>query len=235
MTAANIQTTTFAATLESAILMTTAHTVETANRPILTASEQLAAYCYDDALALLRRTQLNLARALDAPATFHDDPDLFLKLVCADFEQLMRDELITRVALLMTHPEEVGNSDSGEVPIRYAAVYRLQRAYVYASGTDIPQPIERTVAEMELPRSLGAAARVHLLVSWHSAASRKRREKLMRAPRYAFAWHDAGPARLSGLSLTQEADSADLIWSIMRLVEATEPTALRERSRASAV
>src|SRR5260370_18700776 len=82
-----------------AIAVTTiASGVETAQRPTLSAVEQLAAYFYADTLVLLRRTGLHLAQAL-AVAALADDPDLFLQLLAAALEHLLSAHLRAELPL----------------------------------------------------------------------------------------------------------------------------------------
>jgi len=195
-----------------AIAVTTiASGVETAQRPTLSAVEQLAAYFYADTLVLLRRTGLHLAQAL-AVAAFADDPDLFLKLLAADLEQLLKDQLLAEVVLAAGEPEP---GDGGRYALRSCARYELRRAYQYAATGDGVRPIERTGD----PAAARAVPDLLLLARWQSIATPERRRKRLLAPRYSFAWETAGEARFADPDAAAQATEAEARWEVVRLAE----------------
>ncbi len=194
---------------------TSASGVETAQRPTLSAVEQLAAYFYADTLVLLRRTGLHLARAL-AVAAFADDPDLFLKLLAADLEQLLKDQLLAEVALAAAEPEP---GDRGRYTLRSCARYELRRAYEYAATGDGVRPIERTGDPVAAALAARAVPDLLLLARWQSIATAERRRKRIMAPRYSFAWETAGEARFADLDASARAPEAEARWEVVRLAE----------------
>jgi hypothetical protein len=194
---------------------TSASGVETAQRPTLSAVEQLAAYFYADALVLLRRTGLHLARAL-AVAAFADDPDLFLKLLAADLEQLLKDQLLAEVALAAAEPEP---GDRGRYTLRSCARYELRRAYEYAATGDGVRPIERTGDPVAAALAARAVPDLLLLARWQSIATAERRRKRILAPRYSFAWETAGEARFADPDASARAPEAEARWEVVRLAE----------------
>ncbi len=194
---------------------TSANGVETAQRPTLSAVEQLAAYFYADTLVLLRRTGLHLARAL-AVAAFADDPDLFLKLLAADLEQLLKDQLLAEVALAAAEPEP---GDRGRYTLRSCARYELRRAYEYAATGDGVRPIERTGDPVAAALAARAVPDLLLLARWQSIATEERRRKRIMAPRYSFAWETAGEARFADPDASAQAPEAEARWEVVRLAE----------------
>lgn len=199
-----------------AVAVTTiASGVETAQRPALSAVEQLAAYFYADTLVLLRRTGLHLAQAL-AVAAFADDPDLFLKLLAADLEQLLKDQLLAEVALAAGEPEP---GDRGSYALRSCARYELRRAYEYAATGDGVRPIERTGDPAAAALAARAVPDLLLLARWQSIATPERRRKRILAPHYSFAWETAGEARFADPDAAAQATQAEARWEVVRLVE----------------
>jgi len=194
---------------------TSASAIETAQRPVLSAVEQLAAYFYSDTLILLRRTGDNLARALGV-ADYADDPDLFLKLLTADLEQLLRDQLLAEVALAAVVPEP---GDQGWYDVRSCARYQLRRAYEYAAPGDGVRPIERAGDPAAAALAARTAPRLVLLARWQSGATPERRRKRMQAPRYTFAWEAAGEARFAEPGAADEAAEVEARWEVVRLAE----------------
>ncbi len=177
---------------------TSASGVETAQRPVL-----------------LRRTGLHLARAL-AVAAFADDPDLFLKLLAADLEQLLKDQLLAEVALAAAEPEP---GDRGRYTLRSCARYELRRAYEYAATGDGVRPIERTGDPVAAALAARAVPDLLLLARWQSIATAERRRKRIMAPRYSFAWETAGEARFADLDASARAPEAEARWEVVRLAE----------------
>jgi hypothetical protein len=199
-----------------AIAITTiASGVETAQRPTLSAVEQLAAYFYADTLVLLRRTGLHLAQAL-AVAAFADDPDLFLKLLTADLEQLLKDQLLAEVALAAAEPEP---GDRGRYTVRSCARYELRRAYEYAATGDGVRPIERTGDPAAAALAARAVPQLLLLARWQSIATPERRHKRMVAPHYTFVWETAGEARFAETDASTQAPETEARWEVVRLAE----------------
>lgn len=199
-----------------AVAVTTiASGVETAQRPTLSAVEQLAAYFYADTLVLLRRTGLHLAQAL-AVAAFADDPGLFLKLLAADLEQLLKDQLLAEVALAAGEPEP---GDRGRYALRSCARYELRRAYEYAATGDGVRPIERTGDPATAALAARAVPSLLLLARWQSIATPERRRKRILAPRYSFAWETAGEARFADPDAAVQATEAEARWEVVRLAE----------------
>ncbi|MFI5271783.1 MAG: hypothetical protein ACHQ4H_01965 [Ktedonobacterales bacterium] len=179
----------------------------------LTPIERLGSQFAADLRLLASRARADLASALDLPAAFVADPQLAVKLVAADVEQLWRDRLIDGAALVLTRDTVLG----ANLEVRCRLLYRLRATLDPLSAMPTAaeaDTMERPPATLGLPERL-PATRLHLLLSWTPAITR--RGWAFPGPTYVFQWAPVTAARFS------PAGSGDA-WGE---VEATEWTLCR--------
>jgi len=161
----------------------------------LGALEALAAYLYDDLRALARANPDALAEALRAPEEAAEDANLFLKLVCADLEQLLREQHVRAVALVVSGPDAV---DAGRRHVSFRALYRVERPLQLGDSpeeTALPR-LTRREGERPLKAHLTEGAELALLLDWTPQAVK--RGPLLRRPPYQLLWVRAAAARFDG-------------------------------------
>lgn len=166
------------------------------DQPTIGPVESLVAYLYDDLRTLARVNPDLLAEALHAPDAAAEDPNLFLKLVCADLEQLFREQHIRALALVVSGPDIAD-------PIRHSvyarALYRVERPLDPTLDLEdvapLP-PLTRTPAYRPLAAYLIDGAALTLLLDWSSQSVK--RGPTLRHPPYQFLWVRAAPAHFTG-------------------------------------
>jgi hypothetical protein len=164
------------------------HETET---PGPTAWDRLAAAFYDDLHTIARREPaIPLWQALTAPDTYAEQPDLLARLVSADVEQLLRDQLIAGVALVLCDP---GAGDEPNAPIvRYCATYLLRRVVYHPLTLEfdepVPPPYVRAAESFPRTSHAGPDTELALLVAWYPAVSAEERSAIITFPRYQLQW-----------------------------------------------
>jgi hypothetical protein len=153
--------------------------------------ERLAAAFYEDLHQIARQTTIPPWQALAAPDTYADQPDLLARLVSADVEQLLRDQLIAGVALVLSDPADdaAGGAGDASMPVvRYCAAYILRRLVSPLPDEPVAPPYSRTIARFDPSRHAGPASELALLVAWYPTVSAAERAATITFPRYQFQW-----------------------------------------------
>jgi hypothetical protein len=191
--------TVFMATPETAIHHTVGVEVMTADS-LLSATERVAAYIYEDLRELVSNTGMSLTQVVEVPPVSTNDPNLFHRLLCLDIEHLLSDRHTTDIALLLTNP---GPNADGRVWLRYRSSYHVVRLVDWARSVDEsdstadtaqsritrygdrfdPQRYVATTAEPD-------DARFALAIKWNPQTATTR-EIGMRYPHYHFHWSPA--------------------------------------------
>jgi hypothetical protein len=170
--------------------------------------ERLAAAFYDDLHAIAQREpSISLWQALAAPDTYAEQPDLLARLVSADVEQLLRDQLIAGVALVLGDRGDEPNAHN--VPIvRYCATYLLRRVVSPLPNEPIPPPYVRAAEPLLHTSHAGPDTELALLVAWYPAVSPDERAATITFPRYQFQWTPLTAVALDDTALpTHEPDA----------------------------
>lgn len=190
---------------QTTTVVTATEAVDEAERPALGASEQLALYFYEDTRNLLRGTGLDLARDLGASSDYQDDPELFLRLVCADVERLLQHQFMQGLALVVSASPSVSPSaPPGEYPgtprpVLFRAIYRVRQT-VEAEGSSVRlPPVERGTHGHGTLAPLPPGATVALVVEWARDTASRRAALL--PPRYQFPWAFSQPAAFAEATL----------------------------------
>jgi hypothetical protein len=191
--------TVYMATPETSIHHTVGVEVMTADS-LLSATERVAAYIYEDLRELASNTGMSLTQVVEAPPVSTNDPNLFHRLLCLDIEHLLSDRHTTDIALLLSNP--VPNAD-GHVWLRYRSSYHVMRLVDWARSVDESDRTANTAHESRITRygdqydphryttSAEPDARFALAVKWNPQTATTR-EIGMRYPHYHFHWSPAG-------------------------------------------
>jgi hypothetical protein len=189
----------YMATPETAIHHTVGVEVMTADS-LLSATERVAAYIYEDLRELAFNTDISLAQVVDVPPVSTNDPNLFHRLLCLDIEHLLRDRHTTDVALLLSEPAP---DPDGRVRLRYRSSYHVVRLVDWAKSVDFPDSIADSPPQSRIARygdrldpqryatAADPDARFTLAVKWNPQTATTR-EVGMRYPHYHFRWSPAG-------------------------------------------
>jgi hypothetical protein len=183
----------YAATPETLIRQTVGVEVITAGS-LLSATERVAAYIYEDLRELAARANINLAEAAQMPPVYTNDPNLFQRLLCLDIEHLLQDRHTTDLALLLADPDP--NAD-GHLPLRYRASYHVVRMVDWASTVDKPDTmslrdrVTRQGGHFEPERYSSQEGQFAVAVKWNPQTA-DTREIGMRYPHYHFHWSPSG-------------------------------------------
>ncbi len=110
---------------------------------LLSATERVAAYIYEDLRELTGRASFSLAQVAEMPPVSTNDPNLFHRLLCMDIEHLLRDRHTTDVALLLSDPAP---NAEGKIPLRFCASYHVVRLVDWAKSVEDADSGGRTVA-----------------------------------------------------------------------------------------
>lgn len=187
------EVTIYAATPETVIRQTVGVEVMTADS-LLSATERVAAYIYEDLRELAARANINLADAVQMPPVYTNDPNLFQRLLCLDIEHLLRDRHTTDLALLIA--DQAPNAD-GHLPLRYRASYHVVRMVDWASTVDKPDTISlrdrvtRHGGHFDPARHERREGQFAVAVKWNPQTA-DTREIGMRYPHYHFHWSPSG-------------------------------------------
>jgi hypothetical protein len=191
--------TVYMATPETAIHHTVGVEVMTADS-LLSATERVAAYIYEDLRELASNTGMKLTQVVGAPPVSTNDPNLFHRLLCLDIEHLLSDRHTTDLALLLTNPAP--NAD-GRVWLRYRSSYHVVRLVDWARSVDESDSTADTAHQSRItrygdrfdPQRYATAAepdaRFALAIKWNPQTATTR-EIGMRYPHYHFHWSPAG-------------------------------------------
>lgn len=154
----------------------------------LGALDSLASYLYDDLRALARAHPDALAEALRAPEDAAEDANLLLKLVCADLEQLLREQHIRAVALVVAAPDVSDVANPERRAVNYRALYRVERSLNFDDDAEdgTPPPLVRRASRRSVAAYLSDGAEVALLLDWTPQAVK--RGPMLRRPPYQFLW-----------------------------------------------
>lgn len=144
----------------------------------LTATEQVAAYFFEDLKDFVQKTRINLEQELCATQEFPESSEMFLMLLCADIERLLREGFITGMTLILSDKPDA----DGKYNVRYRAVYYVRKE---TGGTNTPRLVERTGGRLDPPKHAAAGAHVALLVDWVPSKDLRRE---IRQPIYHFNW-----------------------------------------------
>ncbi len=190
----------YMATPETTIYRTVGVEVMTAES-LLSATERVAAYIYEDLRELSGKAGISLAQVAEMPPVSTNDPNLFHRLLCLDIEHLLRDRHTTDLALLLSDPAP---SADGRVKLRYRASYHVVRLVDWAKSiedaeiastavtSNIPSGITRHGERYDPARySSEPEGRFALAVKWNPQTAATR-EIAMRYPQYHFHWSPAG-------------------------------------------
>jgi hypothetical protein len=198
-TATSFGATVFMATPETAIHHTVGVEVMTADS-LLSATERVAAYIYEDLRELVSNTGMSLTQVVEAPPVSTNDPNLFHRLLCLDIEHLLSDRHTTDIALLLTNP---GPNADGRIWLRYRSSYHVVRLVDWARSVDEADSAADSAPESRITRygdrfdpqryatTAEPDARFALAVKWNPQTATTR-EIGMRYPHYHFHWLPAG-------------------------------------------
>jgi hypothetical protein len=187
------------ATPETSIHHTVGVEVMTADS-LLSATERVAAYIYEDLRELASNTGMRLTQVVGAPPVSTNDPNLFHRLLCLDIEHLLSDRHTTDLALLLTNPAP--NAD-GRVWLRYRSSYHVVRLVDWARSVDESDSTANTAPQSRITRygdrfdpqryatAAEPKARFALAIKWNPQTATTR-EIGMRYPHYHFHWSPAG-------------------------------------------
>jgi hypothetical protein len=191
--------TVYMATPETAIHHTVGVEVMTADS-LLSATERVAAYIYEDLRELASNTGMSLTQVVEAPPVSTNDPNLFHRLLCLDIEHLLSDRHTTDIVLLLSNPAP--NAD-GRVWLRYRSSYHVVRLVDWARSVDESDSIATIAHQSRITRcgdhydpqryttAAEPNARFALAVKWNPQTATTR-EIGMRYPQYHFHWSPAG-------------------------------------------
>jgi hypothetical protein len=199
VTATTGSMTVYMATPETAIHHTVGVEVMTADS-LLSATERVAAYIYEDLRELASNTGMSLTQVVEAPPVSTNDPNLFHRLLCLDIEHLLSDRHITDLALLLTNPAP--NAD-GRVWLRYRSSYHVVRLVDWGRSVEESDSTGNTAHQSRITRygdrfdpqryttAAEPDARFALAIKWNPQTATTR-EIGMRYPHYHFHWSPAG-------------------------------------------
>lgn len=156
----------------------------------LAAVERLSLLLVDDLRALTRKTRVTLDEALGAPPHYGGDPDLYLRLVYADLERILRQQLATGMIVLVMGREE----RTGVTPTLYRAIYRICPVMEPAAEEPTPVRVARVTGELAKLADDAAIGSVALVADWSRDPAMQRPHLL--PPHYHFAWRLAAPATI---------------------------------------
>jgi hypothetical protein len=240
------EVTIYAATPDTVIRQTVGIEVMTADS-LLSATERVAAYIYEDLRELAARANINLATAVQMPPVYTNDPNLFQRLLCLDIEHLLRDRHTTDLAMVLADP--VPNVD-GQLPLRYRASYHVVRMVDWASAVDKPDTmglrdrVTRHGGHLEPAVYERREGQFAVAVKWNPQTANTR-EIGMRYPHYHFHWSPSGSISFndealpiavhsgplfgqSSPSIAAYTSPMDGIWTV-NTISHTVPSAYRPR------
>ncbi len=173
---------------------------------LLSATERVAAYIYEDLRELTGRAGFSLAHVAEMPPVSTNDPNLFHRLLCLDIEHLLRDRHTTDVALLLSDPAP---NAEGKIPLRFRASYHVVRLVDWAKSVEDADSGGSTVAAAGANTPPSRVTRqgeryydparystelegqFALAIKWNPQTAATR-EVGMRYPYYHFHWSPAG-------------------------------------------
>lgn len=157
--------------------------------PAADTPRRIASAVYERLNMLAHLAPDSVARALLLPDQLAGQTELALRLIAADAEQLIREQLITGVAVAFTVPP---TSASGMRDLRYLATFRVRQPLA-APSVSGPTPATNADADAPFarfdPASLASShGEPALLVAWSPAMPPAVRTLAIAFPRYQFAW-----------------------------------------------
>ncbi|GLV54410.1 hypothetical protein KDH_12570 [Dictyobacter sp. S3.2.2.5] len=163
-------------------------TTVTAKTKVFTQSQLIACYFIDDLKQFVKNTHIDLLKELAIPSGLVSSNNEVCELLSEDLSRLLQNNLITRIHLLLSEPEEDKNTH--RFPLRYHASYSVNSA-----GADEGQQrtlkstqpnAQRLNALLDPPEQVGKRARFILLVDWNREKSEERHS--VHRPLYHFDW-----------------------------------------------
>ena len=198
--------------------------------PTSDAPRRIASAVYERLSALARLASDGVdavERALLLPAHLTGQTELALRLIAADLEQLIREQLITGVAVAFTTPPRT-ETGSGQRDLHYLATFRLRQPLAAPSSSG-PTPATNTDADtpfarFDLAPLTAVAGEPTLLVTWSPAMPPAVRALAIAFPRYQFAWAPQLTVILDEQDETAAPPSrAAGSWTLCRLDATTAP------------
>jgi hypothetical protein len=187
--------------------------------PTSDAPRRIASAVYERLSALARLAPDSVERALLLPDQLTGQNELALRLIAADIEQLIREQLITSVAVALVAPS---TSASGTRDLHSLATFRVRQPLAAPSSAG-PPPTTDTDANAPFARFDPAPlASVEgdpaLLVAWSPAMPPAVRALAIAFPRYQFTWAPRLTVILDeqGEAANSSARAAD-VWAVCRL------------------
>lgn len=195
--------------------------------PAADTPRRIASAVYERLNMLAHLAPDSVARALLLPDQLAGQTELALRLLAADLEQLIREQLITGVAVAFTAPPtSEAETDSGTRDLRYLATFRVRQplAAPSASGPMPPTDEDTPFARFD-PASLASLPGVPaLLVAWSPTMPPAVRTLAIAFPRYQLAWAPQLTVILDEQGETAAPPSrAPDAWTLCRLDATTAP------------
>jgi hypothetical protein len=160
--------------------------------PASDAPQRIASAVYERLSGLARLAPDTVERALLLPEHLAGQTELALRLLAADLEQLIREQLITGVAVAFIALAASPTSEANTCDLRYLATFRVRQPLAAPSSSG---PIPATDADTDAPfarfdpTSLASVeGEPALLVAWSPAMPPAARALAIAFPRYQFAW-----------------------------------------------
>lgn len=198
--------------------------------PASDAPRRIASAVYERLSALARLDPDAMERTLQLPDHLAGQTELALRLLAADLEQLIREQLITGVAVALVALAAPPTSASGTRDLHYLATFRVRQplaslaTLATPSSSDPMPPTDEDPPFARFDPALLASPHGEpaLLVAWSPTMPPAVRALAIAFPRYQFAW-----APLLTVILDQQSETAAPpsraagAWTLCRL----DPTA----------
>ena len=198
-----------------------------ADTPANDAPRRIASAVYERLNMLAHLAPDSVERALLLPDLLTGQTELALRLLAADVEQLIREQLITGVAIAFTAPpttETEAETDSGTRDLRYLTTFRVRQPLA-APSVSGPMPLadaDATFARFDPAPLASVEGEPALLVAWSPSMLPAARALAIAFPRYQFAWAPQVTVILGEQSEAAAPSAhAGERWSLTRLEEST--------------
>src|SRR5690242_19563073 len=157
------------------------------NAPTSDAPRRIASAVYERLSALARLAPDAVERALLLPEHLTGQTELALRLIAADLEQLIREQLITGVADALAAPS---TAEAGQRDLHYLATFRVRQplAAPSASGPISDVDADAPFARFDPTPLASLPGEPALLVAWSPTMPPAVRALAIAFPRYQFAW-----------------------------------------------
>lgn len=153
------------------------------------APRRIASAVYERLSALARLAPDAVERSLLLPEQLAGQTELALRLLVADVEQLIREQLIAGVAVAFVAPPAAGTGTSPR-DLRYLASFRVRQplASPSVSGPMPDADVDAPFARFDPAPLASVAGESALLVAWSPAMPPAVRALAIAFPRYQLAW-----------------------------------------------